>query len=46
VADDGLPVTGAANIEFETIYAVRKRKIKGADGIFRRVEPCATMSEK
>ena len=46
MANNGLPVAGAANIELKTINAMFEREIKSRDGIFRRIEPGAAMSEQ
>jgi hypothetical protein len=46
VANDGLFVAGAAYVKFKAVGAMLERKIKGGNGVFRRLEPGATMSEK
>ena len=46
MANNGLPVASAANIELKTISAMFEREIKSRDGVFRRVEAGAAMSEQ
>ena len=45
MTNDRLFAAGAADIKFKTIDAMFQGKIEGWDGVFRRVEPGAAMSE-
>ena len=46
MANDGLLVAGAANVELKTIGAMRQRQIEGSECVLRRVESGAAMSEQ
>ena len=46
MANNGLPVDGAADVKLKTINAMVEGEIKSRDSVFRRIEPGATMSEQ
>jgi len=46
VADDGVAVTGAADIKLETIRSVFQCQVKGRQRVFRGIKPGATVTEQ
>ncbi len=46
VTDNGLTVTGGADVKLEALRAVVKRKIEGGQRVFRRIVAGAAMSEQ
>jgi hypothetical protein len=45
MADNGLTVTGAADIKLKTIHALLQRQVEGGKGIFRRISSRTAVAE-
>jgi hypothetical protein len=46
MAQNGLPVAGAAHVKFKAVSPMLQRKVESGDGVFRRIKASTAMSEK